>query len=68
MSLGAGISVFERLLVGGDTLLLEQQGRVILEPGEGIGVLFDPIEDDDDIDVALGWWEEPLQQSLHGDS
>lgn len=58
--LDAGVGVFERLLVGGDTLVLEQQGRIILEPGEGIGVLFAPIESDDDVDVALGWWEEPL--------
>lgn len=59
--LTAGISVFERLLVGGDTLVLEQQGRVILEPGEEIGLWFEAAEADDQIDVALGWWEEPLR-------
>lgn len=58
--LSAGVGVFERLLQGGDTLVLEQQGRIVLEPGEGIGVRFDRVNTDDEIDVAFGWWEEPL--------
>lgn len=57
--LTAGVGVFERLLVGGGTLVLEQEGRLILEPGESFGVWFPAIDLPDEIDVAFGWWEEP---------
>lgn len=58
--LAAGTDVFERLLRGGDTLELAQEGRVILEPGRSIGVWFEAIQVPDQIDIAFGWWEEPL--------
>lgn len=54
-----GVGVFQRLLIGKETLVLEQQGRIILEPGEAIGVWFEAMPVDDEIDVAFGWWEEP---------
>lgn len=59
--LTAGTDVFERLLRGGSTLELEQEGRVILEPGRSIGVWFEGIGEEDVIDLAFGWWEEPLR-------
>lgn len=61
VAVSAGIGVHERFLLGGDTLVLEQQGRLVLEPGEAIGVWFDAVEAGDEVDVAFGWWEEPAR-------
>lgn len=56
-----GIDVFERLLVGKQTLLLDQEGKYILEPGHNHSVYFPALDRDDEIDVAVAWWEEPLR-------
>lgn len=61
VSLRGGIDVFERLLEGQVTLNTEQEGRYIFEPGHSITVLFPAIDAKDEIDVAYGWWEEPLR-------
>lgn len=55
-----GIDVFERLLVGKQTLLLDQEGKFILEPGHNHSVFFPAAPNDDEIDIAVAWWEEPL--------
>jgi hypothetical protein len=55
--------VFERLLEGKQTLLLDQEGKFILEPGHNHTVSFPAVDQGDEIDVAFGWWEEPLSTS-----
>lgn len=57
----AGIDVFERLLIGKQTLLLDQEGKYILEPGHNHSVFFPALDREDEIDVAAAWWEEPLR-------
>lgn len=57
----AGIDVFERLLIGKQTLLLDQEGKYIFEPGHNHSVFFPAIAQADEIDVAVAWWEEPLE-------
>lgn len=57
----AGVDVFERLLTGKQTLLLDQEGKYILEPGHNHSVYFPALEREDEIDVAVAWWEEPLR-------
>lgn len=56
----AGFDLFERLLVGRQTLLLDQEGKFILDPGHNHSVGLPSIDDDDEIDVAFAWWEEPM--------
>lgn len=60
LTITAGIDVFERLLIGQQTLLLDQEGKYILDPGHSHGVQFPAIDRDDEIDVAVAWWEEPV--------
>lgn len=57
----AGIDVFERLLIGKQTLLLDQEGKYILEPGHNHAVWFPGLDQADELDVAAAWWEEPLR-------
>lgn len=61
VSVTAGIDVFERLLIGKQTLLLDQEGKYILEPGHNHSVWFPALAEADEIDVAAAWWEEPLR-------
>lgn len=56
-----GIDVFERLLIGKQTLLLDQEGKYILDPGHTHSVYFPALDRDDEIDVAVAWWEEPTR-------
>lgn len=56
-----GVDVFERLLVGNQTLLLDQEGKYILEPGHNHAVWFPVLDQADELDVAIAWWEEPLR-------
>lgn len=61
LGITAGIDVFERLLVGKQTQLLDQEGKYILDPGHNHSVHFPAIDWEDEIDVAVAWWEEPLR-------
>lgn len=61
VGLTGGVDVFERLLIGKQTLLLDQEGKYILDPGHNHSVYFPALDRDDEIDVAAAWWEEPLR-------
>jgi hypothetical protein len=53
-----GFDVFERLLEADQTLVVEQEGRLILEPGHNVAFFFPAVEEPDQLDIASGWWEE----------
>lgn len=52
--------VFQRIFGGNETVEIDQEGKFILEPGHNHAVKIQSASADDVLDLALGWWEEPL--------
>lgn len=52
--------VLQRLFVGGETAEIDQEGKFILEPGHNHAIKIQAVSADDLLDLAFGWWEEPL--------
>ena len=54
--------LFERLIPGGQTVEIDQDGKFILEPGHNHAIKFESTTAPDQLDFAFGWWEEPLRR------
>lgn len=55
-----GVGLFEREVSGPQTLEIDQGGKFILDPGHNHAIRIPSVSEDDELDFAFGWWEEPF--------